>query len=78
MLGVTNTDIVSGGIVARVQKIINADEEIGPCSRNAQFVIAVATELFLQYMVEQVHNVAKAERKPRRNIQYKDVGSYIT
>lgn len=30
--------------------------------------------MFLQYLVEQTANVVKSERKPRRNIQYKDVG----
>lgn len=60
--------------VARVKKIIHADEDISNCSNNAAFCITVATELFLQYLVEQTANVVKAERKPRRNIQYKDVG----
>jgi len=60
--------------VARVKKIINADDETGACSNNAAFVITVATEMFIQHMVEQTHNVVKAERRPRRNIQYRDVG----
>ena len=62
-------------IVARVKKIIHADEDIANCSNNAAFAITVATEQFLQYLVEKTLNVAKAERKPRRNIQYKDVGT---
>jgi hypothetical protein len=33
--------------------------------------------MFLQHLVEQSHNVVKSERKPRRNIQYRDVGEYI-
>ena len=61
--------------VARVKKIIHADEDIANCSNNAAFAITVATEQFLQYLVEKTLNVAKAERKPRRNIQYKDVGT---
>lgn len=59
--------------VARVKKIINADEDIGNCSNNAAFVITVATEMFLQHLVEQSYNIVKSERKPRRNIQYRDV-----
>jgi hypothetical protein len=31
-------------------------------------------EIFIRYLTEQAHNVVKAERKPRRNIQYKDFG----
>lgn len=60
--------------MARVKKIILADDDISACSTNAAFVITVATEMFLQHMVEQSFNIVKSERKPRRNIQYKDVG----
>jgi len=60
--------------VARVKKIINADEEIGNCSNNAAFVITIATEMFVQHLVERTHEVIKAEKKPRRNVQYNDVG----
>ncbi|CAD0098692.1 unnamed protein product [Aureobasidium mustum] len=59
--------------LARVKKIIHADDDINNCSNNAAFAITAATELFLQYLVEQTQNVVKAEKKPRRNIQYKDV-----
>ena len=62
--------------VARVKKIIHADDDIANCSNNAAFAITAATELFLQYLVEQTQNVVKAEKKPRRNIQYKDVGQH--
>jgi len=62
------------GPVARVKKIINADEDIGTCSNNAAFMITVATEMFLQHLVEQSYNIVKSERKPRRNVQYRDVG----
>lgn len=67
----TITDIL---LVARVKKIISQDDDINNCSNNAAFVITVATEMFLQHLVEQSHNVVKSERKPRRNIQYRDVG----
>ena len=30
--------------------------------------------MFLQHLVEQAYNVVKSERKPRRNVQYRDVG----
>ncbi len=31
-------------------------------------------EMFVRYLAEQAHNVVKSERKPRKNIQYKDLG----
>jgi hypothetical protein len=29
--------------------------------------------MFIQYIAEQGHNMAKLDRKPRRNVQYKDL-----
>jgi hypothetical protein len=33
--------------------------------------------MFIQHLTEEAHAQAKLERKPRRNIQYKDVGTLI-
>ncbi|KAF1938402.1 hypothetical protein EJ02DRAFT_457912 [Clathrospora elynae] len=63
--------------LARVQKIIVADPERITTSKNAAFAIALATEMFIQHLSTTTHNVVKAERKPRRNIQYRDVSSAI-
>ncbi|PNS16048.1 hypothetical protein CAC42_4449 [Sphaceloma murrayae] len=63
--------------LARTKKILSADEELCSVSNNAAFAITIATEQFLQYLVEQTHNVVKAERKPRRNIQYRDVANAV-
>jgi DNA polymerase epsilon subunit 4 len=63
--------------VARVQKIIHADPERLNVTKNAAFAIALATEMFIQHLATTTHNVVKAERKPRRNIQYRDVSSAI-
>jgi len=63
--------------LARVKKIIAHDGDINMCSNNAAFVITIATEMFIQYFAEQGHNVVKSERKPRRNIQYKDLASAV-
>lgn len=30
--------------------------------------------MFIQYLAEQAHNVVKSERKPRKTVQYKDLG----
>ncbi|KAH0569239.1 hypothetical protein GP486_000056 [Trichoglossum hirsutum] len=34
--------------------------------------------MFVQYLAEQGHNVVKSERKPRRNIQYKDLANAVS
>lgn len=64
-------------LVARVQKIINADPERLHTSKNGAFAIALATEMFIQHLATTTHNVVKTERKPRRNIQYRDVASAV-
>lgn len=33
--------------------------------------------MFVQYLVERTHDVVKSERKPRRNIQYRDVANAV-
>jgi len=63
--------------LARVKKIIGLDSDIAMCSNNASFVITLATEMFIQYLAEQGHNVVKSERKPRKNIQYKDLANAV-
>lgn len=64
--------------VARVQKIIQADPERLTVTKNASFAIALATEMFVQHLSVTTHNVVKTERKPRRNIQYRDVSSAVS
>ncbi|ORY16900.1 hypothetical protein BCR34DRAFT_453637, partial [Clohesyomyces aquaticus] len=71
---------VSGQVslpLARVQKIIHADLSSPHVSKNASFAIALATEMFIQHLATTTHNVVKAERKPRRNIQYRDIASAV-
>ena len=68
----TNDEI----LVARVKKIIHADDDIQSCSNNAAFVITIATEMFIQHLVERTHEIVKAEKRPRRNVQYGDVGAF--
>jgi len=63
--------------LARVQKIIVADPNHLTVSKNASFAIALAAEMFIQQLATTTHNVVKAERKPRRNIQYRDVSSAV-
>ncbi|KAL5356023.1 histone-fold-containing protein [Aspergillus floccosus] len=64
--------------ISRIKKIIQLDEDIVQCSSNATFAIAIATEMFIQYLTEQGHNVVKSERKPRKTIQYKDLAAAVS
>ncbi|ETI21538.1 hypothetical protein G647_07885 [Cladophialophora carrionii CBS 160.54] len=64
--------------LARVKKIIAQDEDIAQCSNSASFAVAVATEIFVRYLTEQAHTVVKSERKPRRNIAYKDIATAVS
>ncbi|KAG6018498.1 hypothetical protein E4U41_003851, partial [Claviceps citrina] len=59
--------------LSRVKKIINQDSDVHMCSNNAAFVITLAAEMFIQHLAEEANTQAKLERKPRRNVQYKDI-----
>ncbi|GAB7361614.1 hypothetical protein MBLNU230_g1666t1 [Neophaeotheca triangularis] len=77
---ITPSKDITGSVslpLARVKRIIAADDDIASCSNNAAFVITVATEMFLQHLVEQSYNIVKSERKPRRNVQYRDVANAV-
>ncbi|KAL1839800.1 hypothetical protein VTJ49DRAFT_1174 [Mycothermus thermophilus] len=63
--------------VTRVKKIIAMDPDITVCSNNAAFAITLATEMFVQYLTEEAQKMTKLDRKPRRNIQYKDMANAI-
>lgn len=64
--------------LSRVKRIIATDDELSTttCSNTAAFAITIATQHFLTYLVSQTHNVVKAERTPRKTIQYRDVGEF--
>ncbi|KAK2595942.1 hypothetical protein QQS21_006537 [Conoideocrella luteorostrata] len=64
--------------LSRVKKIINQDPDVHMCSNNAAFVITLAAEMFIQHLAEESNTQAKLERKPRRNIQYKDVANAVS
>lgn len=57
--------------------MMQVDQDINASSTAASFVITLAAEMFVQYLAEQAHNVVKSERKPRRNIQYRDVANAV-
>ena len=65
--------------MARVQKIIQADDDTVSCSKNAAFTIAIATEMFIYYLSEQARHVSLAENRKymKRSIGYKDVATAV-
>ncbi|KAJ9643710.1 uncharacterized protein PV06_09107 [Exophiala oligosperma] len=72
---ITGTSVLP---LARVKKIIAMDDDIAQCSTTAAFAISVATENFIRYLAEQSHTVVKSERKPRKNLAYKDIATAIS
>ncbi|KZF19379.1 histone-fold-containing protein [Xylona heveae TC161] len=79
-LATSSSEEVTGQVslpLARIKRIIHVDDDIHNCSNNAAFTITIATQMFIQYLAEQAHNVVKSERKPRRNIQYKDIANAV-
>ncbi|KAI1396230.1 hypothetical protein F4819DRAFT_504651 [Hypoxylon fuscum] len=64
--------------LSRVKRIVAQDQDIGICSNNAAFVITLATEMFIQELSKQAFAVARADKKPRRNIQYKDLAGAVS
>lgn len=60
-----------------MRRILEVDEDLPPCSSGATFLIAIATELFIQHLAARSLDMARAERKPRKNIQYADVANAV-
>ncbi|CAK7238991.1 MAG: hypothetical protein STHCBS139747_000412 [Sporothrix thermara] len=63
--------------LSRVRKIVALDPDVAICSSNAAFVITLATELFIQYLSSEAQNMVKLDRKPRRNVQYRDLANAV-
>ncbi|RKF82416.1 hypothetical protein GcC1_015025 [Golovinomyces cichoracearum] len=74
---------------SRVKKIIATDQDIQIMSNAGAFVITLATlpgcrglvskqEMFIQHLAQEALKVVKSERKPRRNIQYRDLATAIS
>lgn len=52
---------------------MNAAARTRPSCSSVADADSSTQELFIQYLAEQGHSMAKLDRKPRRNIQYKDL-----
>lgn len=63
--------------LSRVKKLIAIDPDLAACSNPGAFLIAQATEMFIQHLAASAHTVVRSERKPRKVIQYKDLAAAI-
>ncbi|KFY24499.1 hypothetical protein V491_02139 [Pseudogymnoascus sp. VKM F-3775] len=63
--------------LSRVKRLIALDPDIAACSNPAAFLIALATESFIQHLSTSAHSVVRSERKPRKNIQYRDLAAAV-
>lgn len=63
--------------VSRIKRILAQDPDINACSNPAAFLVTLSTELFIQHLAASAHSVVRAERKPRKNIQYKDLANAV-
>ncbi|EPS40181.1 hypothetical protein H072_5967 [Dactylellina haptotyla CBS 200.50] len=63
--------------LARVRKIIKLDDDIDACTPAAAFLISIAAEEFIWHLADAAHKMTKVEKKPRKNIQYKDLANAV-
>ncbi|KDN49230.1 histone-fold-containing protein, partial [Tilletiaria anomala UBC 951] len=57
--------------IARVARIIKADQEIDTTSKESVFLIAAATEIFIKHLSDQAYANARLEK--RKVVHYKDL-----
>ncbi|KAI9809179.1 MAG: hypothetical protein M1825_002470 [Sarcosagium campestre] len=63
--------------LARVKRIIHTDEDVMNCSNNAAFLITIATEMFVRYLVQQTHQVTRYRQQPSKSVKYKDLAKTV-
>lgn len=61
--------------VARVQRIIKADRDVDICSREATFLVSMATELFIKKITDEAYTNARLDK--RKVVQYKDLSRAV-
>ncbi|PWN50223.1 histone-fold-containing protein [Violaceomyces palustris] len=61
--------------MARVQRIIKADREVDICSREATFLITIATEMFIKKFADEAYTNARLDK--RKIVQYKDISKAV-
>ncbi|KAJ1020694.1 hypothetical protein NDA16_004086 [Ustilago loliicola] len=60
---------------ARVSKIIKADRDVDICSKEATFLISIATEIFIKKLTDQAYTNARLDK--RKHIFYKDLSRAV-
>lgn len=61
--------------LSKIKKIAKMDPEFKAASNSAIYATGVATELFVQYLVE--HATMQAKMEKRKKIQYKDLSNSV-
>ncbi|GAC71333.1 hypothetical protein L1887_54929 [Cichorium endivia] len=61
--------------VARVQRIIKADRDVDICSKEATFLISIATEIFIRRLTDEAYTNAKLDK--RKHVFYKDLSRAV-
>lgn len=62
--------------LSKIKKIAKMDPEFKAASNSAIYATGVATELFVQYLVE--HATMQAKMEKRKKIQYKDLSTSVS
>lgn len=62
--------------MSKIKKIFKMDPDYSGASQGAVYTTGLATELFVQYFVEQASLMAKVDK--RKKIQYKDFGNAVS
>ncbi|KAI3403873.2 DPB3 [Candida oxycetoniae] len=62
--------------LSKIKKIFKMDAEYTGASQGAVYTAGIATELFVQYLVEQASLLAKMDK--RKKIQYKDFANAVS
>ncbi|QSL64245.1 hypothetical protein MERGE_000401 [Pneumocystis wakefieldiae] len=70
---ITGTSVLP---ISKVKKIIRIDDDIVQCSSNSAFLIAIATEMFIQYMVQQGLLMCLNENK--KTLQYRHLANAVS
>ncbi|GAC92995.1 hypothetical protein PHSY_000555 [Pseudozyma hubeiensis SY62] len=60
---------------ARVSRIIKADRDVDICSKEATFLISIATEIFIKKLTDEAYTNAKLDK--RKNVFYKDLSRAV-
>jgi len=61
--------------LSRVQRIVKADKEVAPCSKEGVLAISLAAEMFVKRMARDGQQVARSEK--RVTVQQRDIAMAV-